>query len=184
MATLLALAGSPRKQGNTRTLLQELIKGAESRGGMVKVYDLNDPAFRGCQSCFTCRTRPRCSVQDVFTPFYEEIDAAAGVVFASPIYFADITGQAKMGLDRLFPMLDGASFSPRFPGKKVAAIYSQGDSDPARFASAIAAVRGFFHTFGWKQEHCLICAGAGDPGYAIPEELLKEAFDAGAALAG
>lgn len=184
MGTILVLAGSPRKEGHTQIILKELAKGAQSRGGVVKTYDLNDPDFRGCQGCFYCRTHPACSVNDVFSPFYADIEAASGVVFASPIYFGDISGQAKTGLDRLFPMLDGASFSPRFPGKKFVSVFAQGDGNAERFAPAIARLGGFLQNFGWKQADTLVCAGVSAPGFVMPDDLLKRAFAAGSELAG
>ena len=184
MAKILAFSGSPREKGHSRALLDELVRGAQSKGGEVKVYDLNHPEFRGCQGCFYCRTHPECSVKDYLTPAYGEMADAAGIVFTSPIYFAQITGQAKMWIDRMFPMLDGQSFQPRHPGKKSVAIFAQGDANLERFAAAVNMVQGFMRTFGWHLQDILVCAGASTPGFAIPDTLMKRAFAAGADLAG
>ena len=185
MARIIALAGSPReKNGHTWELLREFTKGVESRGGDVKVYNLNDPGFRGCQGCFYCRTHDGCGVEDYFSPFYDEIGDATGVVFASPIYFAQISGQAKMGIDRLFPMLDGKSFSPRYPGKRAVTLFSQGDSSAGRFLPAVEMVHGFLKVFGWKVEENILCSGVSAPGYKIPEQTLRQAYASGEMLAG
>lgn len=183
MARILAFSGSPRADGHSGRLLGELIKGAESRGAEVKVYDLNNPGLRGCQSCFACRAKPGCSVRDYLAPVYEEMADAAGVVLSSPIYFASISGQAKLWLDRMFPMLDGQSFLPRYPGKRAVTIFSQGDGNPDRFGGAIRMVHGFFKTFGWDMAESIVCSGASAPGFVLSNELMKMAHDAGAALA-
>ena len=184
MARIIAFAGSPRGSGYTWSLLKELIKGAESGGGEVKVYDLNDPGFRGCQGCFHCRAHPECTVTDYLTPFYTEIAEARGVVLASPIYFSDITGQAKMLLDRLFPMLDGQAFQPRFPGKNAVTIFAHGDGNKKLFQPAMDRLHGFLHTFGWKLCDSLVCSDTSSPGGTLSDDLLKKAFAAGKRLAG
>jgi multimeric flavodoxin WrbA len=47
---------------------------------------------------------------------YEEIKDADSIIFGSPIYFHQITGQARIWLDGMVPMV--ADFKPRYPGKK------------------------------------------------------------------
>lgn len=183
MARIIAFAGSPREKGHCWRLLRELQRAAEAKGAEVKTYNLNDPGFRGCQGCFHCRTNPECSVKDILTPFYGEIAEANAVVIASPIYFADVTGQTMMWLDRMFPMLDGTAFRPRHPGKKAVTIFSQGDGEPERFRPAINRLHGFLKTFGWDVVDSLVCAGVSARGFVMPEDLLKRTAEIGAALA-
>lgn len=178
MTMVIAMKGSPRKEGYSSILVDEVLRGAESKGAKVKIYELNDPGFRGCQGCFYCRTHLECCVDDIFEPFYQEIATASALIFGSPIYFADVAGQAKMGLDRLFPMVDGKSFSPRHPGKKVVIALSQGDPNAERFTPAIKRVNGFFHAFGWHVEDTLLAHGA------LPDDLKKRAFVCGETLVG
>lgn len=178
-----AFAGSPRKGGFTWALLKEVLRGAEDGGAEVKVYDLNDPGFRGCQGCFYCRSHQGCRVDDILQPFFDEVGEVSGIVFASPIYFADISGQGKMWLDRMFPMLDGQSFSPRHPGKRVVDIFTQGDGHADRFQPAIDRLHGFINGFGWKVEETLVCAGTSETGFALPPDLMGKAYAAGRKLA-
>jgi len=54
---VMAINGSPRKEWNTATLLENALEGAASQGAeteLVHLYDLN---FKGCKSCFECKTR-------------------------------------------------------------------------------------------------------------------------------
>lgn len=183
MSTVIAFAGSPRKQGHTWQLLNELIRGVESKGGEVNVYDLNDPELRGCQGCFYCRANPGCPVDDILTPFYFEIAEASAVVVASPVFFGDVSGQVKMWLDRMFPMLEGSAFQPRFPGKKAVTIFAQGDGDADRFLPAMKRFHGFIDSFGWELRENIVCCDSASPGFEIPGELMKRSYAAGEALA-
>ncbi len=114
MSKVLAFVGSPHKEGVIARLVQAVGKGVFTHGPRVKYYDLNDPDFRGCQGCFYCWENEGCSVWDHLQPVYEEIKDAPGIIFGSPIYFHGITGQAKMWIDRMFPMIAGDDFAPRY----------------------------------------------------------------------
>lgn len=184
MAKVLAFAGSPRREGYTNTLLRKLIEGVESKKGEVKVYDLNSPEPRGCQGCFRRRAEPGCPIDDSLAPAYAEIADASGIVVTSPIYFGQISGQAKLWLDRMVPMLDGKTFKPRHPGKKAATIFSQGDANGLRFASVVNQLHGFLQTFGWEPIASIVCSGVSDPDFTLSDELLAKARTAGEALAG
>lgn len=183
MATVVAFVGSPRANGYSRLLLEELARGVESAEGTMKYYDLNDPGFRGCQGCYFCRKNDYCRVEDTLRPFYDEIDAVAGMVVTSPIYLADVSGQVKCWIDRMFATLDGPTLAPRHPGKRVVSLFSQGDADPERFSPAMDRLHSLFRIFGWRLEGSLLCAGVGTEGFAVPDALKRRAFDLGAALA-
>jgi len=65
--------------------------------------------FKGCISCFACKTRDgksygKCAVKDDLTPVYAEINGADAIILGSPIYFGDVTGQLRSFMERLlFP---------------------------------------------------------------------------------
>jgi multimeric flavodoxin WrbA len=108
---VVAINGSPRKKWNTAILLGEAIEGAASQDAetsLVHLYDLN---FKGCISCFACKTKGgksygTCAVQDDLTPIYAEIKKADAIILGSPIYFGDVTGELRSFLERLlFPYL-------------------------------------------------------------------------------
>lgn len=80
---VIAFSGSPRKKWNTATLLEKALEGASSQGAeteLIQLYDLN---YKGCISCFACRTiggksYARCAVKDDLTPFLNTVlDAQA-----------------------------------------------------------------------------------------------------------
>ena len=106
---VMAVNGSPRKTWNTATLLKKALKGAASQGmetELVHLYNLN---FKGCISCFACKTRGgksygRCAVKDDLKPIFKKIEAADALILGSPIYFGIVSGEMRSFLERLlFP---------------------------------------------------------------------------------
>jgi len=106
---VIAVNGSPRKTWNTATLLKKALKGAALQGAdteLVHLYGLN---FKGCISCFACKTREgksygRCAVKDELRPLLRKIEAADALILGSPIYFGTVSGEMHSFLERLlFP---------------------------------------------------------------------------------
>lgn len=110
-----AINGSPRKNKNTATLLQKALDGVkeaakdkEVETEIINLYDLN---YTGCKSCFACKrlggkSYGKCAVKDDIYEVLEKVSQADGLIFGSPIYFGNITGQLLTFLERLlFPYL-------------------------------------------------------------------------------
>ena len=103
---IIALNGSPRKQWNTATLLQKALEGAASQGAITELIHLYDLNYKGCISCFACKTLGgesygKCAVQDDLTPIFSRIEQADVILMGSPIYWGDISGEMKSFLERL-----------------------------------------------------------------------------------
>jgi multimeric flavodoxin WrbA len=110
-----AINGSPRKNKNTATLLQKALDGVkesakdkEIETEIINLYDLN---YTGCKSCFACKrlggvSYGKCPVKDDIQEVLEKVSQADGLIFGSPIYFGNITGQLQSFLERLlYPFL-------------------------------------------------------------------------------
>ena len=97
---VLALSGSPRKKGNTETLLHAVLKGVEAAGGEVELLRLYDLRIQPCIGCGGCDKTGKCVLEDDMQELYPKILASQRVILASPIYFYGITAQAKAFVDR------------------------------------------------------------------------------------
>ena len=108
---IMAFNGSPRKKWNTATLLEKALEGAASRGAATELVHLYDLNFKGCVSCFSCKTKGgksygRCAVKDDLTPVFEKIERSDGIILGSPIYLGTVTGEMRSFMERLiFPYL-------------------------------------------------------------------------------
>ncbi len=108
---VIAFNGSPRKEWNTATLLEKALEGASSQGAqtdLVHLYRLN---YKGCISCFACKTIGhesfgRCAVKDDLAPVLRKIEEADALILGSPVYFGTVTGEMRSFMERLlFPYL-------------------------------------------------------------------------------
>jgi multimeric flavodoxin WrbA len=103
---VIAFNGSPRKQWNTATLLGKALEGAASKGAETELVHLYDLDYKGCISCFACKTiggksYGRCAVQDDLAPVFSRIEQADALILGSPIYFGDVSGEIKSFMERL-----------------------------------------------------------------------------------
>lgn len=106
---ILAFNASPRKKGNTVTMVREALAGAASRGAETELVHLYDLDYKGCTSCFACKLKEgksygRCAMNDGLTPFFKKVEEADGLLLASPVYLGATTGEMRSFLERLvFP---------------------------------------------------------------------------------
>lgn len=188
MSKVVIFNASPRKNGYNSKLLEQVAKGAESKGAEIIEFNLNDAGIRGCQSCFYCRTHDSCAINDYLKPMYEAINEADAIVFGSPIYMYQVTGQAKVWIDRTFPLIehDGSSvITPRHPGKKVVTIFTQANSNPEVGAESIKYINTMLNLYGWKLEDNIhVCGAELVPDSKALEEFSLRAFKAGENLVG
>lgn len=97
---VLGIAGSPRKDGNTRVLLREALAGAESAGAQIDQVILNDLDFCPCQECGKCDQTGQCTYDDDMQVLYEKFKKTDCIILASPIFFGSLPAQVKMMIDR------------------------------------------------------------------------------------
>ena len=88
MKTLI-INGSPRKNGNTATLLDELKKHLHGEVFQVNTYYAKSAP---CYDCRYCWTHEECVIKDEMQDVFKVMDEADNVVIASPIYFGNLTG--------------------------------------------------------------------------------------------
>lgn len=182
MSKIVAFVGSPRKNSISSQLLNKAIEGAKSIGSEIVVYDLNDEEIRGCQACDYCRKENVCIVKDKLQSMYSDIASADGIIISSPIYMSDFSGQAKIWFDRLRPMF-GHDFKPRYPGKKIVAVFAQAADNEALASALFESLKMRFKRFGWEFIDNILACGTETPGYSIPQELLDRALTGGRKLA-
>lgn len=100
---VLAINGSPRRDGNTAILLKRALAEIEKEGIETELVQFAGRPLRGCIACYKCYERKdrRCAVtSDDFNAHFEKMLAADGVLLGSPTYVADITPELKALIDR------------------------------------------------------------------------------------
>ena len=114
---IIAINGSPRKNGYSAAMLEAAVKGAVENGAVVERIDLFDLDYKGCVSCFGCKllggeSFGRCAQRDELTAVLDKILAADGLLLATPLYFGETPGAVRNLLERLW-----------FPGQQYAKNY-------------------------------------------------------------
>jgi multimeric flavodoxin WrbA len=95
-----AVAGSPRRGGNTDQLLAAAAQGALEEGALVEWVRPNEMTFVACQHCGGCAKTGVCVINDDMQSVYPLIERLDGMLLASPVYFASVTAQLKALIDR------------------------------------------------------------------------------------
>jgi multimeric flavodoxin WrbA len=98
--TVLGIAASPRRRGNTDLLLERALEGAAQAGAKVERIIASRLKIAPCIACDGCWEAGHCVVQDEYQMVYPKILAAERIVLASPIYFMAISAQGKLLIDR------------------------------------------------------------------------------------
>jgi multimeric flavodoxin WrbA len=103
---LIAFNGSPRKKGNTATLLRHAIEGAKEAGAKTELIHLYDLDYKGCTSCYACKriggkSYGHCAMKDDLQPVLKKVEAADAILIGSPIYYSITTGETRCFLERL-----------------------------------------------------------------------------------
>ena len=97
---VVGISGSPRRGGNTETLLREMLRGAEEAGAETRLSILSRMNIAPCLHCDGCVAEGVCAVKDDMGLIYPEIESLDALVLASPIFFYGVTAQAKSMIDR------------------------------------------------------------------------------------
>jgi multimeric flavodoxin WrbA len=182
----IGIAGSPRRRGNSTTLLEAALKGAAGVGAHTQLVCLNDLTFRGCQACEGCYRQDRCVLDDDLAPVLEALRKAAIWVLAAPIYFDGVSAQFKSFFDRLHSMIWGdGKLAPQLSGRRRAAIITTSGAEPYdSYLTAIKSLAGYFAWMGDFGRVEVMCEGGLGPVGAVAEkpQLLEKAEALGKTL--
>ncbi|ATW23625.1 flavodoxin family protein [Candidatus Formimonas warabiya] len=137
---VLAIQGSPRKNGNTAALLKCYLQGlVKNHQAEVKTIEVAEKNIQSCKGCQGCKSSPGdCVIKDDMAEIYPGILEADVLVLASPIYWWNITSQAKQFVDRFYALNSGDNFK----GKKFVLLMTYGGEEPN---SGAEIIKNMFH---------------------------------------
>jgi hypothetical protein len=148
---VLGIAGSPRRDGNTDSLLRAVLRGAEEAGAGTEFLAVRDLKLAPCIECGRCQRTGRCAVADDAQVAHEKLLAADHVVFAAPIFFVGVSAQAKQLIDRCQCfwwqkyVLCRPLFTPPRPERKGLFVSCCGSDLDWMFEGARRVVKAFFN---------------------------------------
>ncbi len=184
---ILAFAGSPRKEGNTDTLLTEIMHAAQQAGATTEKIYLIDQHIQPCTVCETCHAedRPPCILEDDFQALAEKMIAADVIVMASPTHWWAISSPLKLLMDRSYSLVDKQWKNSLIAGKSGVIVSCCASKDTQKFTDAI--VNGVSHYFNYMgiQLEDTVTASAGFQKGIVAEnaEAMSKAAEIGKKLA-
>lgn len=99
---VLIFNGSPRKNGNTRAAIDEMVKIFDAEGVDTEIVNVGEMNIKGCIGCYKCQEIGKCIFDDEVNELAKKLETADGVILASPVYYASANGTLISLLDRLF----------------------------------------------------------------------------------
>ena len=156
---VLALLGSPKKNGNTASVLKSFLKGLkESCNVEIEQIFLHEKKIFPCTGCDSCQKyrEPACVIKDDMIELYPLLQKSELIVMATPVYWWSVSAQLKLFIDRMYAMMKGED-NANLSGKKIVLLTTYGGEDPntgpdiiKRMLEDICEFTGMklIHTFG------------------------------------
>ena len=146
------LNGSPRKQ-NTAAMVEAFAEGAKAAGHEVEVIQVGRMKIAGCLACEYCHGKGegKCIQRDDMEkvmPAYKDCDM---IVFASPIYYFDVTAQLSAAIQRVYAIGK--------PAKATKAALLLSSASPNPFEGAVATYRTMIGFMGLEDAGIITAAG-------------------------
>ncbi len=142
---ILFINGSPRKDGNTNRLIDQIITGIDPTEFEPVKEQITDYKINFCLGCDTCTATRRCVQDDDYRALYHKFCASDIICLATPSYWGYVTGQLKVFFDRTNPYCNtkpGGTVFP--PGKYSAGITIRAGTSEGESVYVLDAIRHFF----------------------------------------
>ena len=179
MSRVLVITTSLRAKSNSDILAEQMIAGAKDAGHSVDVISLKGKTIGFCRGCYVCQETKRCVQSDDAVWIAEKIRCADTIVFVTPIYYFEMSGQMKTLLDRMEPL-----FPDNYGFRRIYMLSAAQEEDPSTPERAEAGLRGWIECFEEARlEGTLFCGGVNDPAeVGQKKEALARAYQFGREL--
>jgi multimeric flavodoxin WrbA len=98
---ILAVNGSPRRNGNTQIMLEKVLEVCAEAGAETEYLRLRDYEIKPCDACETCGKHKKCHYKDDLDQILPKLWSADGIVVGSPVYGMGVSAHTRLFLDRV-----------------------------------------------------------------------------------
>ena len=181
--TILGVVGSPRKKGNTHTLVSRILEGATAEGAATEPLFLNDLDIRECDGCHICWKGRQCSKKDDMNDIYPKIIQSDIIVFGTPVYWYGPTALMKCFIDR-FVYFNCPENRAAIKGKSAVIAVPFEEEDPKTAALLVKFFRKSLQYLEMKLIGKILVPGVGSRGDILKKPgSLEEGYELGRKLA-
>lgn len=185
-----AIYGSPRRNGNTASLLDRAVSGATNAGAEVTSIILRDLRISPCLEIYGCKQNGRCVIEDDFQAVSDLLLASNGIMLASPIFFYTVSSHTKILMDRCQSLwvkkywIEKQSFQQKEAKRKGLFISVGATHGKKLFDGALLTVKYFFDTLDTRLDQALCFRGLDFEGDILGyPSYLEQAYQAGESIA-
>lgn len=178
MSEKILVISTSLREGNSEILADAFIKGARDAKHVVEKINLSNKNIGFCKGCLACQTMKKgnCVIQDDANLIINKMKEAKIIVFATPIYFYEMSGQMKTLLDRSNPL-----FPISYKFRDIYLIASAAERDTSAMDGAINGLKGWIECFEEASLKGVIYGIGADDTNAILNfpDIIEEAYDMG-----
>ena len=176
MSNVLVISTSLRAKSNSDILTNHLIAGARDVGHQVEHISLKGKNIKFCIGCLACQKTQKCIQKDDAVEIAEKVKNADTLVFVTPIYYYEMSGQMKTLLDRMNPL-----YTSDYKFRRVYMLSTAAEDEESTPEKAVNGLQGWVDCFEKAElADTLFCGGINDPGEALEKAAeLEEAFQFG-----
>lgn len=172
---VLVISSTLRMNGNSELLSKEFLRGAKDAGNNVEFVTLKDKDIKFCKGCLACQRLQKCVIKDDSNEIIEKMKNADIIVFASPIYYYEMSGQLKTLLDR-----GNSLYTSDYKFRDIYFLATAADGSSHAADIAANGIKGWAACFAKAQLRGVILgAGVEAPGDIQNNPAMKKAYDMG-----
>lgn len=173
---VLIVSSSLRAGSNSELLAEEAELGAKEAGNETELISLKGRDLHFCRGCLACQKTMKCVIRDDMDSMIDKVRDAEVLIFVTPIYYYELSGQLKTFLDRCNPL-----FPQKNAFRDVYLITTCADESNTACEKAVSGINGWIDCFdGVRFAGSLCGAGVNDAGEMKKHpDLLKAAYDLG-----
>ena len=176
---VLVISSSLRVTSNSAVLAHEIVRGATDAGNNAEFLSLAEKDLNFCIGCMACQKSHRCVINDDASAIAEKVKYSDVLVFTTPIYYYEMSGQLKTMLDRMNPI-----YGDDYRFREIYLVCTAADDDPQTPERAVNGIKGWISCFDKAEfRDILFCGGVDQPGEVMSRrDYMEQAYLLGTRL--
>ena len=172
---VLIISASLRSGSNSHLLAEAFGKGAKEAGNETEIISLKDKDIKFCRGCFACQKTQRCVIRDDADLIEQKMEKADVLVFATPIYYYEMSGQMKTMLDRGNPL-----YTTDYAFRDVYLIAAAAEDEEHVWQRAKSGLEGWIECFPKARlAGCVFGGGVTEEKEVLGSTALEKAYEMG-----